>query len=246
MLPVGRGRGWRRGLPRCRGSLLAADREHKPTERSEVLDPLEPDSAVPIGGDRSLRRAGSRGIVLMVTWWTSVLPVVTLILGYFGTLLVDSRRTSAERRASEETRRAIRDDSRSDARRSFEIETLLALQEALSTMVRALGKAHHFDIMSARDVQGDRYINFQLPGGISDEIFVANRDVARLEGRVLDERIRKAVEVLRAEAAIHGVRPDVTVSEGERGMLRIAELVDDAQRLISTRVRGIYDGSIAC
>ena len=180
----------------------------------------------------------------MVKWWNAVLPVLTLVLGYVGTVLVESRRARVEREAAGATRLAVREDARSDARRAFELETLIALQEAMSTMVRASGKAHHFDVMSAREAQSDRLVNFQLPDSVSDEIFAANREVGKLVGRVLDQPVREAVEDLREAVITQNVRLDVTLAEGDQQMLVIANSVDAAQKLVAARVRGIYDGSV--
>lgn len=179
-------------------------------------------------------------------WWNAVLPVITLLLGYFGTFIVDSRRTAAERQAAEATRIAVRNDARSDARRAFELETLLALQDAMGAMVRAAGRAHHFDVMTAREVGSKRLVNSLLPEDVNAEIFAANREVSRLVGRVLDERIRDVVESLRGAVATQSAAIDISVAEGNAQMLVIADLVDEAQTLVSARIRGIYDGSVVC
>lgn len=125
-----------------------------------------------------------------MTWWNAVLPVVTLVLGYVLTLWSESRRDTRAAREAAANRREEKRSHLVAERRVFELDTLQASAHAISRLARAASRAHHFDLSAAKASDTDRYINFQLPDGVSDELFEANRGLARLEARVLDERVR--------------------------------------------------------
>lgn len=75
-----------------------------------------------------------------------------------------------------------------DDRHAFQLETLLALQDAVQQMARHAGKTIHFDHMQAREGQYT-----QLPGSLSEEIHANGVEVRRLVTRVLDGDVRAAV-----------------------------------------------------
>jgi hypothetical protein len=85
-----------------------------------------------------------------MTWWNAVLPVVTLILGYVGTLWTEERRDArALERARTERQESVA-TAKGDRRESFELETLARAHTAISDFGRAVGRLHHVDSMIAK------------------------------------------------------------------------------------------------
>lgn len=178
-------------------------------------------------------------------WWNAVLPVVTLVLGYLLTLWAESRRDSRASREAAAVRDAEHRIQLISERRAFELETLQDCAVAIGRLARAAGRAHHFDVTAAKDAGLDRYVNFQLPTDINDELFEANRNLARLEARVLDAPAREAIGKFRSDVAQLGLPDEKNLAMAERLLTGLAHSADAAQELVSTRLRGIYDGSIS-
>lgn len=179
-----------------------------------------------------------------MNWWNAVLPVVTLVLGSILTFWAESRRDKRAADRADAQRGAAQRARLTEERRAFELETLQAGGEAIARLARASGRAHHFDLMSAKEAGSNRYVNFQLPPDVNDELFEANRDLARLEARILDAPTRAAIGRFRSDVAKLGMPDDRSVAEAERLMLGLASSADEAQTLVSARLRGIYEGSI--
>jgi hypothetical protein len=70
-------------------------------------------------------------------WWTGLAPVVTLVIGYLGTIATESRRDrrAAAVKAAED--RASRQQAADDRRREFELEKPLEADNAHRAMARA-------------------------------------------------------------------------------------------------------------
>ncbi|GAA1501983.1 hypothetical protein GCM10009740_38460 [Terrabacter terrae] len=179
-----------------------------------------------------------------MNWWNAVLPVVTLVLGSILAFWAESTRDSRAAKRADAERAAAQRARLLEERRTFELETLQASGDAIARLARASGRAHHFDVMSAKQAGTDRYVNFQLPPDISDELFEANRELARLEARNLEESTRTAISKLRSDVARLGVAADISVTEAERLFRGLGSSADEAQNLVSARLRGIYEGSI--
>ncbi len=177
-------------------------------------------------------------------WWNAVLPVVTLALGYVGTIWTEARRDTRASAEASAARRLERNTRLADERRVFELETLRGAATAIGHLARASGKAHHFDLMAAKRDGTDRYVNYQMPEELSEELFYWNREVARLGAELMDESTRQRVEEVREAIGILGLGTEMTVGEAEQEMLRIGHLLDAAQQSVATRIRGIYDGSV--
>lgn len=120
-----------------------------------------------------------------------VIAASTLTASLGGYVLAGINETRRDRRAAvrdaanrESERAALREDKRHD----FQLDTLLALQDALQNMSRLAGAGIHFDHMQARKGEFT-----QLPPGLSDEMHVNGVNVNRLVSRVLDQTIREQV-----------------------------------------------------
>lgn len=121
-----------------------------------------------------------------------VVALATLLASLGGYLLAgrnerrrDERTMKRELRLRVSERAAQLDDNRHVLQR----ETLLALQDAMQTMARLTGKAMHFDHMQARQ---EKYT--WLPETLSEDIMANGVEVRRLASRILDSKVRDAVD----------------------------------------------------
>lgn len=176
-------------------------------------------------------------------WWNAALPVVSVIIGYGGTLLTESRRDARARSLAATERSARLVEDRAIERRKFELGTLTETQRALAVLVRAAGKAHHFDVMAAKQAGDDNYPVSQLPADLSDGAFDANSDLARLEGLLISDDARSKVAQFRGSVATLGAYQG-TVSGADRLMLDIVAEYEHAVEAVTARIRGIYDGTV--
>lgn len=176
-------------------------------------------------------------------WWNAVLPILTLVLGYVGTLVTEAAQGSRTRRIAKEERDDALSVTHMAERRAFELQTLIDLKAALADLGRAAGKAHHFDVMTARDTGSANMPATRLPEEIDTELFEANRRVQSLVGLVMDRAARDKVGESTSAIARLGTmqRP---VAEADRELLARIELVDEAQQLLAERIRAIYEGPV--
>lgn len=125
-------------------------------------------------------------------WPQIIIAGSTLLAAFLGYLLAGLNEARRDRRAADRERLARAEDRQTTAIRAqheFQLETLLALQDAIQLMARVTGRAMHFDHMQAR--QG---LYTQLPDNYSEKIHANAVDVTRLRNRVLDEDLRAAIE----------------------------------------------------
>jgi len=174
-------------------------------------------------------------------WWNAVLPVLTLVLGYVGTLVAEAAQGNRARRIAKEEREDALSVTHIAERRAFELQTLTDLKAALADLGRAAGKAHHFDFMTARESGAATMPTTQLPSEIDAALFDANSRVQSLVGLVMDKAARDKVAEFTSAVAQLGAR-ERPVAQAERELLAAVELVDEAQRLLAERIRAIYEG----
>lgn len=165
-----------------------------------------------------------------------IVAVATLGASPGGYLLAGVNERSRDQRTFHreiQARASERASVRENETRSFQRETLLALQDAVQVMARLTGKALHFDHMQARQGQFT-----QLPDDLSDEMFANGTEVKRLMARVLDDEVRDAVDAF--NAATIRLSLDPSYLEGHRdgplerqALLRTTAL-NDAYAEIST------------
>lgn len=173
--------------------------------------------------------------------WDSTLPVVTLVLGYLGTIVTENRQHARAVRLSNQERVDALSTTRNADRREFELETLHAVQEALANLGRALGRGHMFDLTAARDAGIDKYPSTQLPEDINDEQFQTLRRVNALVGLILDDDTRSAVEAARTAAGQLAVPlRGGTVADGEGRFAAAVSSIDGAQQAVAARIRTVY------
>jgi hypothetical protein len=80
-----------------------------------------------------------------MAWWTTILPVVTLLLGAGGTLFTEQARDKRQLARERSLRLEQRSTAREDRREDFELTTLKKLYEALDRLGRAMTRIHLID-----------------------------------------------------------------------------------------------------
>ena len=95
-----------------------------------------------------------------------VATVVAALGGFVVAGVSDSFRDKRAARRELENHQTRRQEERRDRSETFQLENLLALQDALQIVARLNGKALHFDHMQARQSHYTR-----LPEELSDELF---------------------------------------------------------------------------
>jgi hypothetical protein len=136
-------------------------------------------------------------------WATVLVGATTAGAAIFGTWLTGRRTIEAvrvEQQGRVEADQADRDDRRSQERqervRSFQFDNLIALQDALVRLARASGLA---DSVNRRDARaGVPLKERRLGDNVAEELRLATVEVNRLSSRVLDDRLRTAVENVRS------------------------------------------------
>ena len=173
-----------------------------------------------------------------MTWWSAVLPIVTLVLGYVGTLVTEDRRD--QRATTRERELRIEDERRGRLlkRDDFELNTLLRAHTALGDVGRAAGRVMHFDTMSGRST--GVYAGTQLTTELSDRLFQEDRALHDVTGLILDDAIRLAVEDVHMglTRATNNIR--APLEQGELVTLAAIAQVGAAQDLVSERIRAVY------
>lgn len=137
-------------------------------------------------------------------WPQVIIASSTLIAAFLGYALAGMNEARRDRRAAEREKLARAEERYSAAvrdRHQFQLETLLALQDAVQLMARFTGRAMHFDHMQAREGEYT-----QLPADHDAEIMSNGFDVIRLRNRLLDQDLRHAIERFEA-AASSGMMP---------------------------------------
>ena len=181
-----------------------------------------------------------------MTWVNALLPVVTLVLGWMLSVRTDERRAVREREATERALKATRETSRRDRRETFELESLRELQEAMTSLARAVTRFHLLDLRVAKETGSDygaHVVGEADTTGLSEELRLGMGKAGRLAGLVLDDELRD-----RVKAAIHamsalGVPPPKSIERAQAEWAHAVTLVDIAGDRISERVREIYKGA---
>ena len=110
-----------------------------------------------------------------------ILPVITLIVGYLGTLFTEGLRDARNERRAREARQG-----------DFQRETIIELQEVLQRLGRATGAAHHHDFMENR--RAGVWGRSQLPEDVNQADFDSRVRAIALNSRVSDDQLRALVQ----------------------------------------------------
>lgn len=173
----------------------------------------------------------------VVSWVSAVLPIATLILGYFGTLLTEARRDERALSKSREERQSAADMKREEARDAFELDSLRRVHTSLSDFARAASRHHIADTLAAKAV--GEYGFGQVGDDLSETLrltTVALREASQL---VLDDDIRAAVlNTLRRFGAVSLYRG--SLDEAELLFTSAVQALEVAQDKVAAGIRAIY------
>lgn len=125
-------------------------------------------------------------------WAQIITASATLLAAFSGFLLGGVNEARRDRRTATRDRDARAEDRRAlalRARHEFQLETLLALQEATQVMARLTTRAMLFDHMQAREGK-----QTQLPPDLSDEMHANGVEVNKLRTRILDADLRAEID----------------------------------------------------
>jgi hypothetical protein len=176
-----------------------------------------------------------------VSFWPTILPVITLILGYFGTLLTESKRDARAVTRTREERDAVATQKRREWRETFELETLRRAHTSLSDLARAAMRHHLADMREAQST--GTYGKALVGDELSQTLLAANRAVHEVLGLILDDDIRASVQ--RAHEAVNlAARHRGSPNDAENLIHLGSSQVGIAQQAIAERVREIYKGSV--
>ena len=124
-----------------------------------------------------------------VGWLATVLPVLTLVLGYGLKYVADwvqeQRTIQREREARQDARR----DQNRERRVTFQRETLLALQEAMLE-VASTTVTVYFTYLRAHRLEGMEWRRILLPPELDEKSRNAMQRTAMLRVRVRDDEVR--------------------------------------------------------
>jgi hypothetical protein len=115
--------------------------------------------------------------------WSSVLPFVTLVLGWGLSQLTEHFKANRDRAANALERR----EDRLLRRDEFQRETLLSLQEALTGLSESAGMKY------GHRIQSDNPDSVLVPHSLLEAYRKANTQTSMLKARVQDEAIRMSV-----------------------------------------------------
>lgn len=171
--------------------------------------------------------------------WNSVLPVITLVLGYVGTIVTEGRRDRRALAAEDRRRLDERRHEQASRRDTFELETLKQANDALRAFVRAVGRAHHVDTMTAK-VTG-AYAATQLGEPASDRLFEATVALNGVCGLILDDGIRDKVREALDLGSSLSLNLCGDVDEAEQHFRRAVAAAEAAFDAMNGRIRDLYE-----
>jgi hypothetical protein len=178
-----------------------------------------------------------------MTWWTAILPVLTLMLGAAGNEWTSGRRDTRAAQLLKESRDVDGATKLRDRRDTFELDALTRTITALGDLGRASARAHHQDSMIAK--QSGKYASHLLGEDVSEQLMLATRAMHDVEGLILDDTIRQAVIYAHAAILAPSSRLESDPDEASRMFSAGAQELFDAQEIVSERIREIYANEAA-
>ncbi|MGO4635334.1 hypothetical protein AB4225_31050 [Streptomyces sp. 2RAF24] len=160
--------------------------------------------------------------------FTSVLPVVTLMLGAWMNQLSDAKREKAALQRERQVRQLDREQARLDRREVFELDHLPKASECLSRLFSAALMEHLHRINAASPVPE--------PGAFMREV----QELARLQSFILDEELRTLVESAHQQLSKLGWAGPGTPEELGDLVVESHNRLAAAQEALASRLRAIY------
>jgi hypothetical protein len=158
-----------------------------------------------------------------------VWPVAAFFLGILSTLLIESLKSRRARADDERKANAAREQYYQDRREAFELDHLLQVNEALSTLTRAVAGA-----------QNEYTRNLAVSTEARQFVETANGGVVAVRHLILDDDLRENVRAAHGALLTEGRqagRPDALESDAASEALQIA------RNGIAERIRSIYTRS---
>ena len=119
------------------------------------------------------------------------------ILGYVLAGMNEARRDSRAAAREKANRAEERHAAALDAQHAFQLETLLALQDAIQVMARLNGRLMYLDHINAREGN----YNSLLPEDLNSDLHANGVEVIRLCNRILDADLRERISTFEAQCA---------------------------------------------
>lgn len=126
---------------------------------------------------------------------------------------------------------------RSERTREFQRSNLLELQDALSTGMRLIGRAHIEDVESFRNSINNGRSSF-LSEELNQELLISSRKLAILTERVADDSLRESIKALRNEMT--SVLMAKTESESKSVLQYASSLFETTMENLGDVLRGSY------
>jgi predicted component of type VI protein secretion system len=162
---------------------------------------------------------------------------VTLVGGYAGALLTEAVRDKRAAEREERARASQREHVVADRRADFQRETLLALQDAISRLVRCAGETAHHDLMASR--QRGQWTKAPVGEDLNQRFFTAMVDTNTYVVRVLDEQVRELVTELRDRITTVAVAAS-SQSEANHALNEVTDLFVAVNGRIGELLRTLY------
>ncbi len=153
------------------------------------------------------------------------LPIATLILGYAGSLITESRRDARVRARDREAREAARQTTRDERRDELQRRTLLELQDALANFTRVSFQMHTEGRRNSRS---------------EERALLATVQLNVLATRLLDDELRALVQSVQAASEAITIAPRGSPEEADRAEETITERFTKANDRAGELLRSLY------
>lgn len=166
------------------------------------------------------------------------LPLLTLVLGYVGSLITESQRDKRTRQREQQAREESSRIEAEQQQRAFQRQTLMELQEALQGVARGAGKRHHLDTLALRATgtwRGGRLRDNETAAEFAD-----GTRVLLLKSRVDDDETRWLVTEFTRMTSEHAIRPYTSEAEADSKLLEAVEVLGRIHERIGHLIRTVY------
>jgi hypothetical protein len=171
----------------------------------------------------------------------ALIPIATLLLGYGVKALEDWLQHRRGREREREARDAMRHAQLFERRVTFQRQTLLDLQEVLQQLARAVGSAHHEDVLSHRatGVWGKAPLSQE----VDQSEFHAQTRTNMLAVRVRDDQVRDMALKLKAIATAVALARSKT--DSDRALAQMIGVFAEVNQRIGELLRTLDDEEAA-
>lgn len=168
----------------------------------------------------------------------------TVAWGFIGTIvgvIVGASASIATTIITTRNSRKLQQDSdsleRSERARDFQRNNLFELQEALSSGMRLIGRAHFEDVVSFRKIENENRRPL-LSQELDQDLMASNRTLAILTERIADQPLRESIKALRTEMT--NVLMAKTEDESFKSLQCASETFENTIEKLGVVLRGSY------